>query len=101
MPSTTERAASTALLLACVLGPGSLLAGHLKPCRCLRPQCQDVRMLERLLQAGVSCARVDLSWGTKEYHARRWVGGLVGRWLCVQSTAACVLMVCAGAPHGE
>ena len=37
------------------------------------PQCQEVRMLERLLQAGVSCARVDLSWGTKEYHACRWV----------------------------
>lgn len=46
-------------------------------------QCQEVRTLQRLLQAGVSCARVDLSWGTKEYHARRWAsrwaGGLVGR----------------------
>ncbi|KAL4446774.1 hypothetical protein ABPG77_008018 [Micractinium sp. CCAP 211/92] len=34
------------------------------------PSCQDVGTLTRLLQAGVACARVDLSWGTKEYHAR-------------------------------
>ncbi|PRW57674.1 Pyruvate kinase [Chlorella sorokiniana] len=34
------------------------------------PSCQDVWTLGRLLHAGVSCARVDLSWGTKEYHAR-------------------------------
>ena len=26
--------------------------------------------LTRLLQAGVACARIDLSWGTKQYHAR-------------------------------
>ncbi|KAL4434114.1 hypothetical protein ABPG75_000555 [Micractinium tetrahymenae] len=34
------------------------------------PSCQDVATLAKLLQAGVTCARVDLSWGTKEYHAR-------------------------------
>lgn len=33
------------------------------------PACQDVDTLSRLLQAGVTCARVNLSWGTKEYHA--------------------------------
>ncbi len=27
-------------------------------------------MLERLLRAGVTCARINLSWGSKEYHAR-------------------------------
>ncbi|PSC73194.1 Pyruvate kinase [Micractinium conductrix] len=34
------------------------------------PSCQDVPTLVRLLVAGVTCARIDLSWGTKEYHAR-------------------------------
>ena len=24
----------------------------------------------KMLEAGVTCARVDLSWGTKQYHAR-------------------------------
>jgi pyruvate kinase len=38
------------------------------PAHCL--QCQDVPTLTRLLQAGVACARIDLSWGTKQYHAR-------------------------------
>jgi hypothetical protein len=33
------------------------------------PQCREVPTLARLLRAGVTCARVDLSWGTKEYHA--------------------------------
>jgi pyruvate kinase len=36
----------------------------------LRLQCQDVPTLVRMLEAGVTCARVDLSWGTKQYHAR-------------------------------
>ncbi|EFN57223.1 hypothetical protein CHLNCDRAFT_143690 [Chlorella variabilis] len=34
------------------------------------PSCQDVATLVRLLRTGVTCARVDLSWGTKEYHQR-------------------------------
>lgn len=44
-----------------------------KLCRCSTHvlQCDSVDMLTRLLQAGVTCARVNLSWGTKEYHARR------------------------------
>lgn len=33
-------------------------------------QCQDVPTLVSLLRAGVSCARLNLSWGTREYHAR-------------------------------
>ncbi len=43
---------------------------HVPPYPVLPAQCQDVGTLARLLQAGVACARVDLSWGTKEYHAR-------------------------------
>lgn len=43
---------------------------HVPPHPALPAQCQDVGTLARLLQAGVACARVDLSWGTKEYHAR-------------------------------
>ena len=34
------------------------------------PQCQEVQTLVQLLHAGVTCARVDLSWGTLEYHTR-------------------------------
>lgn len=34
------------------------------------PSCQDVPTLVKLLEAGVTCARINLSWGTREYHAR-------------------------------
>lgn len=33
------------------------------------PSCAEVDVLERLLRAGVTCARVNLSWGAKEYFA--------------------------------
>ncbi|GAB4821631.1 hypothetical protein N2152v2_008677 [Parachlorella kessleri] len=36
----------------------------------LGPACQDVEVLARMLEAGVTCARIDLTWGTKEYHRR-------------------------------
>lgn len=32
------------------------------------PACHDVATLSRLLLAGVTCARINLSWGTKAYH---------------------------------
>lgn len=32
------------------------------------PACQDVDTLCKLLDAGASCARVDLTWGTLDYH---------------------------------
>ncbi|KAK9796683.1 hypothetical protein WJX73_008597 [Symbiochloris irregularis] len=32
------------------------------------PSCQDVDTLCQLLSAGASCARVDLTWGTLDYH---------------------------------
>lgn len=33
----------------------------------LGPACHDVATLSRLLLAGVTCARINLSWGTKAY----------------------------------
>lgn len=34
------------------------------------PQCQDVETLTKILQAGATAARIDLTWGTMEFHER-------------------------------
>ncbi|KAK9805287.1 hypothetical protein WJX72_011225 [[Myrmecia] bisecta] len=34
------------------------------------PPCQSVEMLCQLLEAGVTCARCDLTWGTLEFHRK-------------------------------
>eukprot|EP00887_Chlorella_sp_A99_P006668 scaffold3.g6668.t1 len=36
----------------------------------LGPACQDVEVLSQMLLAGVTCARVDLTWGSVDYHRR-------------------------------
>ena len=36
----------------------------------LGPSCQSVETLVEMLEAGVTCARIDLTWGTMEFHRR-------------------------------
>ncbi|KAI3434821.1 hypothetical protein D9Q98_002878 [Chlorella vulgaris] len=51
--------------------PGELRCGWgTKVVATIGPSCQDVPTLARLLQAGLTCARVDLSWGTTDNHVR-------------------------------
>lgn len=53
-----------------LLGCRSIAAHPPRRRRRHAPQCQDVPTLVKLLEAGVTCARVNLSWGTRDYHAR-------------------------------
>ncbi|KAL3159599.1 hypothetical protein ABBQ38_010011 [Trebouxia sp. C0009 RCD-2024] len=48
-------------------GPAPHIAGT-KVIATIGPACHEVEQLVELLQCGMSCARIDLTWGPVEYH---------------------------------